>query len=60
MKSKGDVAGLVSERVLFLARRRRKRMTCPSELREESFSFKFVSGKQCEDERRLDRLSSVF
>ena len=27
---------------------------------ERSCSFKFVSGKQCEGERRLDRLSSVF
>ena len=35
-------------------------MTCPSELRGQSFSFKFASGQQCESERRLDRLSSVF
>ena len=35
-------------------------MTCPSELRGQSFSFKFVSGKQCDGERRLDPLSSVF
>ena len=44
--SKGGAAGSASERVLFLARRRRKRMTCPSELRGQSFSFKFVSGNQ--------------
>ena len=30
------------------------------ELRGWSFFFKFVSGKQCKGERRLDRLSSVF
>ena len=35
------------------ARRGRKRLPCP-------FSFKCVSGEQCEDERRLDLLSSVF
>ena len=33
MTSKGGAAGSASERVLFLARRGRKRMTCPSELR---------------------------
>ena len=45
MTSKGGAAGSASERVLFffLARRGRKRMTCPSELRGLSFSFKFVS-----------------
>ena len=58
MTSKGGAAGSASERVLFLAGR--KRLTCPSELRGQSFSFKFVSGQQCEGERRLDRLSSVF
>ena len=56
MTSKGGAAGSASERVLFLVRRGRKRMTCPSELRGLSFSFKFVSGKKCEGERRLDRL----
>ena len=35
-------------------------MTCHSELRRSSFSFKFVSGKQCEGEMRLDRFSTVF
>ena len=60
MTSKGGAAGSASERVLFLGEKGRKRMTCPSELREQSFSFKFASGKKCEDETRLDRLSSVF
>ena len=60
MTSKRGAAGSASERVLFLERRGRQRMTCPSELRGQSFSCKFVSGKQCEGERRLDRLSSVF
>ena len=32
MTSKGGAAGSASERVLFLARRGRKRMTCPSNL----------------------------
>ena len=56
MTSKGGAAGSASERFLILARRGRKRMT---ELSGWSISFKFVSGKQCEGERRLDRLSSV-
>ena len=60
MTSKGGAAGSASERVLFLCVKVKEANDLSFRVERMVFFLQFVSGKQCEGERRLDRLSSVF